>query len=71
MSKVIVYHAGHGCETGCCGHWVELNGDEYFNFSHPYGRDPRAYAEDLVRRQFGAEHVADLDWDSCIIVDDC
>ena len=72
MSKVVVYHAGHGCETGCCGHWVKLDGDadEYFSFSHPYGDDPREYAEMIVRAHFGAEHVADLDWDNCVIVDD-
>jgi len=46
------------------------SGDERFDFVHPYGEDPREFAEDLVRRTFGDEHVADLDWDNCLISDD-
>lgn len=67
--KVIVYHADYGCESGCCGHAVELeNGETRFEFDHPYGmEDARTYAEDMVRGTFGEEHVADLDWDNCII----
>lgn len=69
MTAVIVYHSGYGCDTGCCGHRVEMGDDSYFVFGHPYGDDPRTYAEDLVRSKFGEEHVADLDWESCEIVD--
>lgn len=69
MSRVIVYHAERGCETGCCGHWVKLDEDAAFSYSHPSG-DPREYAEMVVRAYFGAKHVADLDWDNCVIVDD-
>lgn len=43
---------------------------ERFEFLHPYGDDHRKFAEDLVRSTFGEEHVADLDWDNCVIVDD-
>ena len=30
MLKVRVYHGGYGCDTGCCGHWVEIsrNGED-------------------------------------------
>jgi hypothetical protein len=74
--KVIVYHAGYGCDTGCCGHVVELeDGQEKFEFAHPWltgpkADDPRAWAEELVRDTFGEEHVADLDWENCRVVDD-
>ena len=69
--KVIVYHDLYGCDTGCCGHTVKLeDGREKFDFSHPYRDDPREFAERLVREMFGAEHVADLDWDNCVISDD-
>lgn len=76
MTSVIVYHSSFGCETGCCGHRVTLTRDdgtedEKFEFAHPgVGEDYRAYAEELVRDTFGEEHVADLDWDNCVIVDD-
>jgi hypothetical protein len=69
--RIIVFHGLYGCETGCCGHFVRLDdGDDLFQFEHPYGEDPRVFAEDMVRRQFGPEHVADLDWEQCVIVDD-
>jgi hypothetical protein len=71
MTRVVVYHNGYGCDTGCCGHVVEMDGDrEHFEFAHPYGDDPRKFAEDMVREQYGEEHVADLDWEDCFISDD-
>lgn len=75
MTKIIVYHRYHGCETGCCGHAVAIEHDdgrqeESFEFMHPYDEDPRAFAERLVVEEFGAEHVADLDWENCIIEED-
>lgn len=76
MTRVVVFHDSYGCETGCCGHTVELDPDgpaakREFIFDHYDGgvETPRQYAERLVREQFGAEHVADLDWDQCLIVD--
>ena len=70
MSRVIVYHGGYGCDTGCCGHTVDIDGKEKFFFDHPWSEDFREWAENLVRESFGEEHVADLDWDECVIVDD-
>lgn len=68
--RAVVYHAFYGCDTGCCGHIVELEqGQSEFRFSHPYG-DYRDYAESLVREVFGAEHVADLDWENCLVLED-
>jgi hypothetical protein len=70
--SVIVYHSTYGCDTGCCGHVIDLgNGTSRFSFSHPYdGDDPVQYAKDLITSKFGEEHVADLDWDHCFISDD-
>ena len=72
--RVVVYHRGHGCETGCCGHAIEVDEDgktdERFEFEHPRDEDPRAFAERLVRAALGEDHVADLDWENCTIVDD-
>jgi len=73
--KIIVYHTSYGCDTGCCGHVVENDDDDAmdrrFHSSHPsYGEDPFTFAQDLVRDEFGDEHVADLDWENCLILDD-
>jgi hypothetical protein len=70
MSKVVVYHAWYGCDTGCCGHVVELDGKEYFDHSHPYSEDHREYAKQLVRDVWGEEHVADLDWENSLVTED-
>lgn len=84
MTAVIVYHDGYGCWTGCCGHRIELQDDggqvieSSFEFGHMWARgkqpplpaEMREFAEDLVRQEFGEKHVADLDWDRCIIVTD-
>lgn len=77
--RIVVYHSGYGCETGCCGHAILLNPEdpiwmadrETFSFDHPgYGEDPRAFAERLITTEMGAEHVADLDWGHCVVTDD-
>jgi hypothetical protein len=75
MTKVIVYHRGYGCDTGCCGHAVAIERDdgreeESFEFTHPYDEDPRAFAERLVTEEFGVEHIVDLDWENSFIHDD-
>lgn len=76
--RVLVLHGGYGCDTGCCGHWIELGDDqtpreerlERFVFGHPGSdQDRLAWAKELVRDVFGEEHVKDLDWDHCVIED--
>jgi hypothetical protein len=68
--KITIYHNTYGCDTGCCGHIIEYDGKRKFFFSHPYGEDHKEFAEDLIREEFGEEHVEDLDWENCIISDD-
>lgn len=72
--KIVVYHTFYGCDTGCCGHVVETDDDNdmerRFLFSHPYGDDHLKFAQELVHDEYGAEHVADLDWEECVICDD-
>lgn len=69
--RVVVFHSMYGCDTGCCGHTVELDdGREWFDFTHPYGDDYLEFAKDLVRKAFGEEHVADLDWEQSTVVDE-
>lgn len=77
--KIVVYHGSYGCDTGCCGHYIEVDckdgpgsgSKQRFDFGHPYDGNLRKYAEDLVREKFGEEHVKDLDWENCVITDNC
>jgi len=75
MSQIIVSHAGYGCESGCCGHVIYLDGEQVpgFHFDHPYGNSDEEklrFAKELVEDVLGPEHVADLDWENCWVVDD-
>ena len=77
-TKITVYHSDYGCESGCCGHIIKMETDgktvgvngRDFNFYHPYGEDPRKWAEDWVRKEFGEEHVKDLDWEHSYVSND-
>lgn len=73
--RVRVYHRPYGCETGCCGHAVELTGGavtgaEKFEFAHPHGDDvgtwARALAEDVIRGEW-PECIDLIDWDSMVV----
>lgn len=81
MTSVVVLHRSYGCDTGCCGHVVKVDEVEVggFHFEHPYfgSGTPeervaayKVFARELVEDTLGAEHVADLDWENCEIVDD-
>lgn len=85
MARIVVYHRGFGCETGCCGHviatvpddaviedrWDLDDYDGEFTFSHPY-RDEnlKQWARNLIRDELGEEHVKDLDWENSWVIDD-
>lgn len=74
--KIIIYHSIYGCDTGCCGHVIQLqddNGKEIeskFDFFHPYGKNHLEFAKKLVEDYYGIEHVKDLDWNECRIIED-
>jgi len=71
VTRAIVYHSSYGCDTGCCGHFVELDdGRGLFDFDHPYGEDVQEFVRRLVTDAFGEEHVADIAWDECVVSDD-
>ena len=68
--KLIVYHSYYGCETGCCGHGIEMGDKFRFTFYHPEDKtDLLKWAQDQVREHYGEEHVKDLDWENCAVVD--
>jgi hypothetical protein len=72
-NTIVVYHSSYGCETGCCGHRIEaphLEPDiEIFKFDHPDDGNLREWAEELISDEFGPDHVADLDWEHCLVLD--
>ena len=70
--RIRVLHAFRGCDTGCCGHVIEVDGKQVgdLDLSHPYGASFREYAEDLIRKELGDDHVRDLDWETCEVLDD-
>ena len=64
--KVRVYHDYYGCDTGCCGHTVEIDdGEGKFEFDHPYGEDRESFAKALamsvIKHKF-PECADSLDW---------
>jgi hypothetical protein len=69
MPRITVVHTGYGCGTGCCGHVVEVDDLRVggFDFLHPLKKDWKAFVQDTVTREVGAEHVKDIDWDNCTV----
>jgi len=47
-----------------------LGDEEEFVFSHPYAEDHKDFVKRLVTEEYGEDHVKDIDWLNCIIVDD-
>jgi len=73
VARVVVFHRGYGCESGCCGHAVSVDGVEVegsFSFDHPHDQPAIEYAREVVEDIMGAEHVKDLDWDNCLILNE-
>ncbi len=70
--RIVVYHDTYGCDTGCCGHVVNLGDNDKFTFDHPDTQDEtnRDFVERIVTEQWGEAHVADIDWDAVIVVND-
>lgn len=68
MTRIVVLHAYCGCESGCCGHIVEVSdGRSQFTFAHPYNGNVRAFVRKVVTDRYSEKHVADIDWDNCIV----
>lgn len=78
--KIVVMHGSYGCETGCCGHWLEVDDvdrRDTFDFDHPWAADwaltdeeKFKWARDFVAEHLGEEHVKDLDMANSYVVDD-
>lgn len=72
--RIIVHHANVGCDTGCTGHYIEVDGErKRFFYRHPDSNseeDKLAFAKQLIAEEMGEEHVKDLDWENSFVVDD-
>lgn len=76
--RVRVYHDFYGCETGCCGHVVEIQDGRYgskdtrdsFDFTHCYEKgqkEQREWARELAEAQIKyrwPECLPHIDWDT-------
>jgi len=55
-ATITVEHGFYGCDTGCCGHRLTLEGapgaGEAWVFDHPFGADVKAWAEERAREEF-------------------
>ena len=62
--KVKVYHSYYGCDTGCCGHVVELeDGRERFEFDHPDAGKVREFVEAVIKSEW-PECLESIDWNN-------
>ena len=62
--RVKVFHRLYGCDTGCCGHAIEVDDEEVedsFRFWHPDNRDDLI---DFVKARIPKECWGTIDWDS-------
>lgn len=71
--RVTITHEYYGCQCGCCGHEIRIDGEVYgrIHFSHPCGIGEREFGEELVRGALGEDRVKDINWEESQISDDC
>lgn len=73
--KVVVYHRGYGCDSGCTGHEVVVLGknDEElfwdFAFDHPRGESGRAFIMRLAG-ETAAKYRLPIDFEKCEVRDE-
>jgi len=60
--KIRVLHAYYGCDTGCCGHIIEIDGEEdsrSFTFDHFEKSEQVTVLDQIVTAVYGVETVLD------------
>jgi len=66
VAIVRVYHGLYGCETGCCGHWVEIPGvaDPVFTWGHQERENAITFAREHLREALAeCDNPTALDWE--------
>ena len=69
---VRVLHAYYGCDTGCCGHMVEVDGETVsgsFDFGH-YSKDDEEALREYVLQHVPKECHDSIDWDT-LKIEEC
>jgi len=62
--KIRVLHAYYGCDTGCCGHILEIDDEEEystFEFGHP---DSVEKLREYILKHVPKECHESIDWES-------
>ena len=86
MSRIVVFHGGYGCETGCCGHYIEVDDEQVsksWTFDHPdwvsksepgwvrmNDEQTRQWVIDYVEETIGEGHLDDIDWEHVLVSND-
>lgn len=72
MTTICVYHREYGCESGCCGYAVRVDGheiDRSFDFDHPTGESElREFARVRLTECLSKEEFEKLDFENSVIV---
>lgn len=63
LKSVRVEHGGYGCECGCCGHRIYVDGEpQSMALEHPKpGSDIKAWARELVEFRLDDLETLDLE----------
>jgi len=75
--KVRVYHTTYGCDTGCCGHILELDEKSVgeFDFMHSFDGLTKEEVIELAKSQISKHYpecLDSIDWDTIEIeVSEC
>lgn len=74
--KIVVYHDSYGCDTGCCGHSIEVYDSSepsdmaYRDFTFNHKEDYESKEEfakkaiEKILRQYQPECLETIDWDT-------
>ena len=69
--QIRVYHAKYdACDSGCCGHVIEVEGiEDDFTFDHPPTGDTnyKGWALEMAKKHIALHHPEcydDIDWNS-------
>lgn len=60
--RIRVLHTTYGCDTGCCGHVVELDGEDVGKFDFMHGAETPEGLRKLVLESIPEQYHDQIDW---------
>lgn len=60
--KIRVLHSYYGCESGCCGHVVEIDGEQVGMFDFHHSAETEEGLRELVLESVPKECHDSIDW---------